>query len=99
MKLTAILQESGHKETAFTSREWSQIQELVRVLEPFAEATDLTQAPTIFLSILARPASTDVIRAWPYMMHVKLHLPLQLICDQPVCTKLPESILELRMLL
>lgn len=42
-KLTAILQESGHKETTFTSREWSQIQELVRVLEPFAEATDLTQ--------------------------------------------------------
>uniref|UniRef100_A0A673CRU7 HAT C-terminal dimerisation domain-containing protein n=1 Tax=Sphaeramia orbicularis TaxID=375764 RepID=A0A673CRU7_9TELE len=46
-KLTAILQESGHKETAFTLREWSQIQELVRVLEPFAEATDLTQGEKV----------------------------------------------------
>ncbi|XP_060753962.1 uncharacterized protein LOC132864530 [Neoarius graeffei] len=46
-KLTAILQESGHKEIAFTSREWSQIQELVHVLEPFVEATDLTQGEKV----------------------------------------------------
>jgi len=31
----------------FTSREWSQLQELVRILQPFAEATDLTQGEKV----------------------------------------------------
>lgn len=35
--------ESGHSEAAFTTREWSQIQELVHILEPFAKVTNLTQ--------------------------------------------------------
>lgn len=48
-KLTAILRESGHKETEFTSKEWGQIQEPVRLLVPFAEATDLTQGEKVLL--------------------------------------------------
>lgn len=43
LKLCKILEDGGHKETVFTAREWNQIKELVDVLEPFGEATELTQ--------------------------------------------------------
>lgn len=42
-RLCTFLENVGHKETIFTAGEWSQIQELVQVLQHFAEATDLTQ--------------------------------------------------------
>ncbi|XP_053288247.1 uncharacterized protein LOC128449211 [Pleuronectes platessa] len=47
LKLSAVLEDAGHKETVFTAREWSQIRELVDVLQPFGEATDLTQGEKI----------------------------------------------------
>ncbi len=43
LKLCKILEDGGHKETVFTAREWNQIKEIVDVLEPFGEATELTQ--------------------------------------------------------
>ncbi|XP_073468981.1 zinc finger BED domain-containing protein 4-like [Aquarana catesbeiana] len=43
LKLTRMLEDGGHKETVFTAREWNQIKELVDVLQPFGEATDLSQ--------------------------------------------------------
>lgn len=43
LRLCIFLENVGHKETIFTAREWNQIQELVQVLQPFAEAADLTQ--------------------------------------------------------
>ena len=43
LKLSAVLEEAGHREMVFTQREWNQIKELVDVLQPFGEATDLTQ--------------------------------------------------------
>lgn len=43
LRLCTFLENVGHKETIFTAREWNQIQELVQVFQPFAEATDLTQ--------------------------------------------------------
>lgn len=47
LKLSTVLEDTGHKEVAFTTREWSQIRELVDVLEPFGEATDLTQGEKV----------------------------------------------------
>lgn len=43
LRLCTFLENAEHKETIFIAREWNQIQELVQVLQPFAEATDLTQ--------------------------------------------------------
>lgn len=43
LRLCTFLENVGHKETKFTAREWNQIQELVQVFQPFAEATDPTQ--------------------------------------------------------
>ena len=43
LKLSRLLSDSGHKDTVFTAREWNQMKELVHILQPFAEATDLTQ--------------------------------------------------------
>lgn len=34
-------------ETIFTLREWAQIKELVSILKPFADATDLTQGEKV----------------------------------------------------
>lgn len=42
-KICGVLEKSGHKELLFTSREWNQLKEVVDILKPFAEATDLTQ--------------------------------------------------------
>lgn len=47
LKLSTVLTDGGHKEMIFTAREWNQIGELVDVLQPFAEATDLTQGEKI----------------------------------------------------
>ncbi|XP_016114748.1 uncharacterized protein [Sinocyclocheilus grahami] len=42
-KVCGVLEKSGHKELLFTSREWNQLKEVVDILKPFAEATDLTR--------------------------------------------------------
>lgn len=46
-KLSNVLEVGGHREAVFTAREWNQIRELVDVLQPFGEATDLTQGEKI----------------------------------------------------
>ena len=47
-KLASVLRDCGHDNLLFTSRESAQLEELVCVLSPFKEATDLTQgAPEI----------------------------------------------------
>lgn len=43
LRLCTFLENVGHKAIIFTAREWNQTQELVQVLQPFAEATNLTQ--------------------------------------------------------
>lgn len=42
-KLCAILEKAGHKELSFTPREWNLLKELVDILKPLGEATDLTR--------------------------------------------------------
>ncbi len=41
--LCKVLDVRGHREAILTLREWAQIKELVSILKPFADATDLTQ--------------------------------------------------------
>jgi hypothetical protein len=42
-KLCSLLQQSNHENLIMTSKEFQQLRELVSILEPFAEATDITQ--------------------------------------------------------
>uniref|UniRef100_A0A8C7DJA5 HAT C-terminal dimerisation domain-containing protein n=1 Tax=Oncorhynchus kisutch TaxID=8019 RepID=A0A8C7DJA5_ONCKI len=46
-KLSHVLEKSGHKELLFTVREWNKLKELVDILKPFGEATDMTQGEKI----------------------------------------------------
>lgn len=46
-KLCAVLEKAGHKELSFTPREWNLLKELVDILKPFGEATDLTQGDKV----------------------------------------------------
>lgn len=41
--LNAVLEKEGHKNLIFSVREWSQLAEACEMLDPFAEATELTE--------------------------------------------------------
>lgn len=43
LKLCTVLKKAGHKELSFTAWEWNLLKELVDILKPFGEVTDLTQ--------------------------------------------------------
>uniref|UniRef100_A0A4W5K373 HAT C-terminal dimerisation domain-containing protein n=1 Tax=Hucho hucho TaxID=62062 RepID=A0A4W5K373_9TELE len=47
LKLSHVLEKSGHNELLFTVREWNKLNELVDILKPFGEATDMTQGEKI----------------------------------------------------
>uniref|UniRef100_A0A674AI05 HAT C-terminal dimerisation domain-containing protein n=1 Tax=Salmo trutta TaxID=8032 RepID=A0A674AI05_SALTR len=47
LKLSHVLEKAGHKELLFTVREWNKLKELVDILKPFGEATDMTQGEKI----------------------------------------------------
>uniref|UniRef100_A0A8C7ME78 HAT C-terminal dimerisation domain-containing protein n=1 Tax=Oncorhynchus kisutch TaxID=8019 RepID=A0A8C7ME78_ONCKI len=47
LKLNHVLQKAGHKELLFTVWEWNKLKELVDILKPFGEATDMTQVEKI----------------------------------------------------
>ena len=42
-KINSVLKETGHDHLIMTNKELNQINELVQILSPFSEATDLTQ--------------------------------------------------------
>ena len=46
-ELCNVVQGTGHNELVFSVREWNLMKELCDVLQPFAEATDLTQGEKI----------------------------------------------------
>jgi len=46
-KLTTLLSSQGHMNLNLTTKDMGQLQEIVRVLEPFCEATDLTQGDKV----------------------------------------------------
>ncbi|XP_030264667.1 zinc finger BED domain-containing protein 4-like [Sparus aurata] len=47
LKLCAVLEKAGHRDLSFTAREWNLLKELVDILKPFGEATDLTQGEKV----------------------------------------------------
>uniref|UniRef100_A0A3Q3AAB9 HAT C-terminal dimerisation domain-containing protein n=1 Tax=Kryptolebias marmoratus TaxID=37003 RepID=A0A3Q3AAB9_KRYMA len=47
LKLCAVLEKAGHKKLLFTIREWNLLKEMVDILKPFEEATDLTKGEKI----------------------------------------------------
>ncbi|TRY56530.1 hypothetical protein DNTS_005417 [Danionella cerebrum] len=47
LKLCAVLEKAGHKDLSFSPREWNLLKELVNILKPFGEATDLTQGEKV----------------------------------------------------
>ena len=47
LKLGHVLEKAGHKHLLFTLREWNQLKELLEILKPFGEATELTQGETV----------------------------------------------------
>ncbi|TRY64836.1 hypothetical protein DNTS_022242 [Danionella cerebrum] len=47
LKLCAVLEKAEHKELSFSQREWNLLKELVDILKPFGEATDLTQGEKV----------------------------------------------------
>ncbi|CAJ1059641.1 uncharacterized protein LOC117545812 [Xyrichtys novacula] len=46
-RLSRTVENAGHRELLFTSREWNLLKELVEILNPFEEATDLTQGEKV----------------------------------------------------
>ncbi|CAI5638372.1 unnamed protein product [Oreochromis niloticus] len=56
LKLCAVLEMAGHKELLFTTREWNLLKEMVDILKPFGEATDLTQDPVYLKAAALDPA-------------------------------------------
>ncbi|KAI4801866.1 hypothetical protein KUCAC02_019734, partial [Chaenocephalus aceratus] len=45
--LNTLLEAQGHKGLCLSAREWSQLKELVEILAPFLQATDLTQGEKV----------------------------------------------------
>ncbi|XP_061880235.1 zinc finger BED domain-containing protein 4-like [Entelurus aequoreus] len=47
VRLCAVLEKARHRELSFTAREWNLLKDLVDILKPFGEATDLTQGEKV----------------------------------------------------
>lgn len=54
--LCDLLEEQVHRELKFSPREWSQLQELVTILQPFLEATNLTQGEKVVTISIVLPS-------------------------------------------
>lgn len=54
--LNTLLEEEGHKNLCLSGKELSQLKELVEILLPFLEATDLTQGEKVVTLSAALPS-------------------------------------------
>ncbi|CAB3986900.1 zinc finger BED domain-containing 4-like [Paramuricea clavata] len=54
--LCNLLEDQVHNELKFSPREWSQLQELVAILQPFLEATNLTQVEKVVTISIVLPS-------------------------------------------
>ena len=54
--LCGLLEDQVHKKLKFSVREWSQLQELITVLQPFLETTNLTQGEKIVTISIVLPS-------------------------------------------
>ena len=55
VKLSELLRETSHENLVLSNKEQSQLQELVQVLEPFAQATDVTHSDSMITISLVVP--------------------------------------------
>ncbi|XP_041741521.1 uncharacterized protein LOC121573526 [Coregonus clupeaformis] len=58
--LNTLLEAQGHKELCLSPREWSQLLELVDILDPFVQATDLTQGEKVVTLSAALPCGLSL---------------------------------------
>ncbi|KAK7944385.1 hypothetical protein WMY93_000113 [Mugilogobius chulae] len=72
--LNTLLETQGHKELCLSTREWSQLNELVEVLSPFLQATDLTQGEKVVTISAALPCVLSLNSHLMAMQNTSRHL-------------------------
>ena len=83
-KLCDVLEAQGQKHLVFAAREWAQLHELVELLDPFLEATSLTEGDKVVTISFALPS---VLVLMKHLREVKQRLKY---CN-PVCSALLAS--------
>ncbi|XP_013859738.1 zinc finger BED domain-containing protein 1 [Austrofundulus limnaeus] len=72
--LNVLLETQGHKELCLSAREWSQLKELVEILSPFLQATDLTQGEKVVTVSAALPCVLSLNSHLTSMLNTTRHL-------------------------
>ncbi len=72
--LNSLLESQGHKGLCLSAREWGQLQELVEVLAPFLQATDLTQGEKVVTLSAALPSVLSLNSHLTRMLTATRHL-------------------------
>lgn len=80
-KLCDVLEAQGQKHLVFSAREWAQLNELVDLLDPFLEATSLTEGDKVVTISFAMPSVLALIR---HLHDIRSRLKYCI----PVCTAL-----------
>ena len=84
-QLSDLLEKEGHKHLQFSARECSQLNELVELLDPFMEATSLTEGDQIVTITFALPS---VLALMNHLQDIESHLKYCI----PVCKALLGSL-------
>ncbi|KAJ4932943.1 hypothetical protein JOQ06_029781 [Pogonophryne albipinna] len=72
--LNTLLEAQGHKGLCLSAREWSQLKELVEILAPFLQATDLTQGEKVVTLSAALPCVLSLNSHLNSMLNTTRHL-------------------------
>lgn len=72
--LHSLLEAQGHKALCLSAREWSQLKELVDILAPFLQATDLTQGEKVVTVSAALPCVLSLNSHLIHMLNASRHL-------------------------
>ncbi|KAL7879730.1 hypothetical protein SRHO_G00019840 [Serrasalmus rhombeus] len=72
--LNVLLETQGHKGLCMSAREWSQLKELVEILAPFLQATDLTQGEKVVTVSAALPCVLSLNSHLTTMLNTTRHL-------------------------
>lgn len=72
--LNSLLEAQGHKGMCLSAREWSQLKELVDILAPFLQATDLTQGEKVVTVSAALPCVLSLNSHLIHMLNASRHL-------------------------
>lgn len=72
--LSTLLEAQGHKGLCLSAREWSQLKELVEILAPFFQATDLTQGEKVATLSAVLPCVLSLNSHLNKMLNTTRHL-------------------------